>query len=159
MISKGDGMGDLSQAIRDAEIADLARHGIGYKWLAAEYGLTKERARQIARKHGVEARCQRLSARERAIAHRLCETKTVAEIARRLKRRPDTIRGHLACFWLKAKPDHDQDKWSKREEERLRDLYPTKSCQVIADKLGRTRNEVAGKAGRMGLRKKVKRCQ
>lgn len=147
-------MGDLNQAVRDAEIADLARHGIGYKWLAAEYGLTKERTRQIARKHGVEARCQRLSAREREIAHRLCETKTVAEIARRLKRRPDTIRGHLACFGLKAKPDHDECKWSKREAQRLRDLYPTATFEVIADKLGRTRNEVAGKARRMGLMKR-----
>ena len=50
-------------------------------------------------------------------------------------------------------------KWSKREDERLRELFPHHSNGRIAEEFGRTPQAIGNRAARMGLKKSTARRQ
>jgi IS30 family transposase len=72
----------------------------------------------------------------------------VAHIAARLDRPVSTIRS----FLLRERhhlPDNNMTPWTSAEEEIVRHEYRKTKVRILAQRLGRTRNEVIGKAHRL----------
>ena len=137
---------------RNQKITEAALRGELYKDIGPHYGVTQERARQIARKNGVPKKIEYLTENQQDIIRALAQDCTTSEIAEMIGRKPETVYSFIRR--------HDIDRqminnaWTDAETKLLRALYPTHSARRIGLKLDRTRNEVIGKAYRLGLAKK-----
>jgi hypothetical protein len=142
---------------RDRRIILRVRDGETLRAIGASYGITRERVRQIARKQGVR------SVRWRDYQH--LDHQDIARILPLLDRgmphthvaetvgvTSGTVR-RVAKKHRSYKPTRDEQAWTDKETAFLRKHYKTKdwSAADIAVKLGRTRDEVIGRANRLGL--------
>ncbi len=126
--------------------------------VGASYGISFERVRQIARAAGVRSArwIDKVNFSHRtdvdAILGWLDRGMPHAHIAEAVGCLPQTV-AILARRYRGYKPARDDRAWTAKETAFLTKRYKTKgwSAADIADHLGRTRDEVIGKANRLGL--------
>lgn len=138
---------------RNDRIVALYQSGLTLRQVAAQCGLSFERVRQILKSRNVTRRPHRVEIdnRDYARAKRMFEDGlTIAAAA-------DTIgvgRGVLAYRLIEDgshSPVNITQEWTRSEIAVLRKTYRVISAREIAERLGRTRDEVIGKAYRLGL--------
>lgn len=147
---------------RNAAILRALRKGATLSEAAQPHGLTRERVRQIALRAGVISQHKRNEAfepspREKAvILDRWRRGMPIAHIAESIRRPERTVAGWLVRHGHHVR-DHDDQEWTTSEIAFLKEHYkrPGWSMAHIGRALGRTRNEVAGKARRLGLQAPV----
>lgn len=142
--------------VRDDAIILQLKEGKTLEAIAQPLGLTRERVRQIGLREGVTSlnnRPYELSQDEiDAIIARHARGMPTAHIASSLE-----IGRHVVEYWLISTGHHipinDRQPWSNDEIAFLRRHYKKAgwSLSRIGKFLGRTRNEIAGKARRLGL--------
>jgi len=88
------------------------------------------------------------------IIRKLHNTHTSQQIARKLNRKPDSVRGKTHD--LNLKPKITTHPYSKEEMEYIREHYSTTNITEIMEKLGRTRQSINSKANSMGVKRPVK---
>lgn len=145
----------IPKAERNARILAAVEAGDTFESIGATYGLSRQRVKQICGALGV-ASCR---AREQVVITQgeieaavkmLADGLTLKAASDALNRNSTGLaralerRGHYQT-WLK------QTKWRRDEEATLKRLYGRQTAAEIAAKLGRGRNEIIGKAYRMGL--------
>jgi hypothetical protein len=148
------------QKDRNAVIADLVREGkLTFQAIGNRYNLTRARIRQIAIEQGVRWSPGRLVLKlsEAKIyeAYGMIERgMPIAHAAHAVEAMvvASTLRRALQVRGL-HEPEHDDRAWADVEIAFLRQHYKTPgwSASKIGAKLGRTRNEVIGKANRLKL--------
>jgi hypothetical protein len=145
---------------RNTEIAKLVQQGKIYDEIAKDFGLSSSRVGQIARRAGaisIHSRDRYTNMESLGIVAAHKRGFRPASIADMTGRSSEGIRKHLTDLGV-FQPAWQP--WPDDEEDFLRRHYKTKgwSAAKIAVKLGRTRNEVIGKAHRLGLSKPVGRA-
>lgn len=147
----------ISNDSRDARIVELVKQGSSLTAAGKMFGISRERARQICAREGVVSqragrglmwtdaernKFRELVARGLPYEHCLPEGR---------KSNGSGVAKRLGCW----EPRHHQDDWSKSDEAFIRAHYNKgkMSAAQIGAKIGRNRNEVIGKAHRMGLGK------
>lgn len=146
-------MGNGEKIERNQEIVDLIRNSpqVTYREAAARYGITDERIHQIVKRAGItrppiavsEARI--LEAAQMASAgFPMSYTAETVDVGLTRLRRLLVDRG-LYRVWRQYSP------WSKAEIKTVKRLYHRVPVRQIAEQLGRTRNEIIGRAKRLGL--------
>lgn len=151
-----------ARTARNEQIVNAIRSGnFTLGQVGAMYGITSSRVGQICARENVFSFCYKndpLSPEE--------EESIEAQWARGIRpahmalggRDASTARRHLGQKGLRE-PEHDMTPWGESEIELLKREYGTPhiSAADIARKLGRTRNEVIGRAHRLGLKAREKR--
>jgi hypothetical protein len=139
---------------RNDEIVRRYKRGDTLQSIADDFGLTKERIRQIAvSKYGLPARGY-----GRVGIHLVIEGMkhvrdglTFEQAAARVGINEFTLWKKAVRLGLHAPVPVVQQAWSASEIRTLSNLYRILSASKIAEKLSRNRNEVIGKARRLGL--------
>ena len=144
---------------RNAEIVDLIRKGLQLTEIARRYGISHQHVSRIGLAVGV-----------RGLRRRLPEEKIAAGLELIARGMPISRAGEsigVADLYhaLVRRKLHEpeagvMDPWSDRHVAILRRHYgqPGWSAARIGERLGRTRNEVIGKAHRLGLGASAKRA-
>ena len=131
-----------------------------YKDIGARYRLTRERIRQIVQKTdlyrpgGCGLGTPLTEAEQAAILRLHQRDMPIAHIAQTIERSNAAVAKFLIDRDLHT-PATDDRAWSDAETEFLRSTYGKESAARIGKALGRTKNEVIGKANRLGLTKPV----
>lgn len=144
------------KARRNAEIARRYKRGDTLQSIADDFGLTKERVRQVAiGKHGLAPRGR---GRRRVDMSSIIEGMkhvrdglTFEQAAARVGIHRLTLWNNAIRLGLHTPVPLVQQAWSASEIRTLSNLYRIISASKIAEKLGRNKNEVIGKAHRLGL--------
>lgn len=137
---------------RNQKICRLYTSGLSLRQVAHEVDLTHETIRQVLKKSGISIRPRLVIAD--ADYHRavrlLRDGMPIAHLA-------DKVGHGRHALVRRFKQDNyyqPQDRceaWTAEEERMVRTWYGKRSARVIAEQIGRTRNEVIGKARRLGL--------
>lgn len=153
-------MGNLiawgAKAARNKEIVALIAAGKTLGEIGLVYGLTRERVRQIGERVGVTSINRTnnpLTESEKARARELIDRgMPVDHVAESVGRGRTSVRNYLVDAGLHV-PLNDDRAWKPREDAFLRRRYKTPgwSAAAIGEHLGRTRDEVIGRAHRLGL--------
>lgn len=141
-------------AERNRTIVEQVKAGKTLRAIADDVGLTFQRIQQIAADHGVYSQHQFAKPVAwdiaRADALRM-NGRPFTEIAERLEaRNGGSVRSALARRGLYM-PQPAPERWRADEIALLRELWGTHFAREIAQRLGRSKNEIIGKAKRLGL--------
>lgn len=139
---------------RNDEIVRRYKRGDTLQSIADDFGLTKEIIRQIAvSKYGLPARGY-----GRVGIHLIIEGMkhvrdglTFEQAAARIGLCANSFYQSAVRMGLHTVRPIKCDKWSERETRLVSNLYRSVSASKIAEMMGRTKNEVIGKARRLGL--------
>ena len=137
---------------RDAKIIELLtrRPELTHREVAPAFGITACRVQQIAARAGL-LRDRRLREDEKATIRSLYKRgMLLAHIAHDVCRDELTVRSHLIAAGL-HQPKKKDPPWSAADADLVRRQYRNVSARALAQQLGRTRNEVIGKARRLKL--------
>lgn len=150
----------LDFRMRNAAMIKRVKNGQTYTEVAADYGVSRERVRQICVREGVTSLNNRpLSHEEKEEIERLFWMgMRPRHIAQEVGRGENMIADYLEQVGLRAR-DNDgiaTDQWTRKEDAILRKFYGVMRARAIGTRLGRTKNEVIGRAGRLGLSKSRK---
>ena len=141
----------MTKAERNAKIVELvSQRQRTMEDIASEYGITRERVRQIAARADVVRGARMVlsdDVRDTA-ASLLRRGVPIAHIAAQLGHKSTTIRGFLLRE-RHHRPVNNMTPWTPAEEETVRREYLKTSARILAQRLGRTRNEIIGKAHRL----------
>ena len=147
----------LEKRERNATIRDLVKNGASYADVGRDYGISRARVSQICVRFGVfsfaktslsdeqEEQVERLHWKGLRPAHIAQETGCSIHLVRRFLDRTGLRK--IGCEGIEQHP------WEKYEDDTVRQLYGAVSAARIGEKLNRTRNEVIGRANRLGLTK------
>jgi len=139
---------------RNQKIIHLYTEGASLRDVAREVGLTHECIRQVLKKSKVAVRDRSSISPEdydRAVAL-LRNGMPVAHIAEEVGHSPSALVRRFERDGYYKREDRSQP-WTAKEERIVRSGYGRRSARMIAAQIGRTRNEVIGKARRLGLGK------
>lgn len=149
-------MGRFEKIHRNAEVVKAVVSGKTYAEVALEHGVSRSRIEQICKAAGAKSlHHQPLTPNEKqdilAQAHALAGNGfSPADI--RSTRARETVRSFLIAKGLYT-PWIANDKWDDDQDAqiiaRYYDIGPTGGARAIANDLGRTRNEVIGRANRL----------
>ena len=140
-----------------AIVAAVKRRELPLDAIGAMHGITRERVRQIGARVGVQRGRRDMSDAEKAkIAALHKRGMPLSHIAEALGRSGTAVAKHLVRAGLYKLGERNAP-WSGGEDALLRSKYGTARgmVRVIAKELGRTRNEVIGRAFRLGLGRKA----
>ena len=139
---------------RNLQIVSAIENGATLQSIADEYGITRERVRQIGIKHGVKS-SRRLTPEElNSITQQYEAGLRIAHIE--TPRSRHAVTQHLCRLGLhECAPQAPE--WTKEQTRILKKMWGKTTCAVIAEAIGTTRNAVIGRAHRLGLPKLVMR--
>lgn len=142
---------------RNAAMIARVKKGESYAAVAVDYGITRSRVEKICKRESVFSRHnQPLSYEEKEEIERLFWAgMRAAHIAAEIGRGPQQVVNYLEQVGLRKK-DNDGialDSWTAKEDAILRKLYGKEPVVQTAARLKRTKNEVIGRARRLGLNK------
>ena len=140
-----------------AIVAAVKRRELTLDAIGAMYGVSRERVRQIGARAGAQRGRKELRNAEKAKIVALHKRgMPFTRIAEALGRSDTVVANHVVRVGL-YKIGERNAPWSGEEDAVLRAKYGTARgmVRVIAKELGRTRNEVIGRAFRLGLSRKV----
>jgi hypothetical protein len=146
-------MSNQEKTKRNKEVVDLvrARPDLTYREIALHYGISGKRVHQIVKRAGITRPTPTPSADEIKIAaskvRKGIPIKYVAEIVGYSE---DILRGALVRHGLYALQPREP-LWTDSEIRIVKRHYHRLPVREIAAKIGRTRNEIIGKARRLGL--------
>lgn len=137
---------------RDAAIVSaVADSGIPLREIGRRFGLTCERIRRIAADHGVRRGYPRC---DPALIERGLDLMRrglrLSHAAQAVGVTYTTLRSYAVARGLHHQVD-ERDPWTPREDLEICRRYLVDSAATIARDIGRTRNEVIGRAYRLGL--------
>ena len=139
---------------RDERIVRLLNKGLSYRDIGQHVGLSYARIEQIAVQYGIISQYDNRAdpAALECGKQWFLRGMPIAHAAESVGLPDSTLYAFLVREGL-HKPTNDDKPWEKAEEDFLRQNYcqGRLSAADIGDELGRTRNEVIGKAHRMGL--------
>ena len=147
----------MTNAERNARIVEMVRQREKtLDEIGASFGITRERARQIAAKagavRGYAGRIGAIPSDKKARAVELYQKgMPIAHIAADLGHSSNPIAALLVKAGLHTRNDPTTP-WNDAETEYLRRAYGKVKASLLAKQFGRTRNEIIGKAHRLGLR-------
>lgn len=153
MGKRGPKLSEQSIEIAKIVAAKVNTGEMTYADVCRQYGVCRQRIQQIARKAGVHQKswCWLTDAEKERILKLHLRDVPLSHIAQSIGRSKYTVFGFLVRCGLHV-PAQDDKPWSDKEVAFLRKHYGERgAARRIAEKLGRTRNEVIGKANRTGL--------
>ncbi len=147
----------LEKRKRNQLICEAVKDGASYAELAPVWGVSRSRIEQICRRAGVRSLTNRpLIYEEQEEIERLYWKGVRAQhIAQELGRSTAAVCNYLQRIGLRQRDNEGiaRDEWGREEDDTVRRLYGAIPCRRIGEKLGRTKNEVIGRARRLGLSK------
>lgn len=119
--------------------------------IAAEYGVTAQQIRKIAKDCGLQRGYRTLSDADKAAIERMASAgQTSREIGFTIGFNESTVSAYRRKMGL-APPSVTMVRWSKKDTQTLKKLASTHSAAQIGKILGRSRNSVIGRADRLGI--------
>ena len=142
----------MTRTERDATIIEMAakRSDLTYGEIANAFGMSATRVQQIAVRAGVVRGPDRRIREDEKAAIRSLHARgmPIVHIAQEIGRSALAVRQHLVAMGL-HRPENRDTPWSAVEVELVRSQYGKFSARILAQQLGRTRDEVIGKAYRL----------
>ena len=144
-------MGTPAKVHRNAEIVKAMEAGASIKVLMGGHGISRARIYQICKRAGAKLRNPPLSPEETAYIEAQYATKVPVGQIQLVGRGRDRARNYLIRAGLRQ-PHTDITPWRETEDLALVTRYYTDGPRAVGKDLGRSKNEVIGRAHR--LRKK-----
>lgn len=139
------------QVERNAVIAAKVAGGRTFADVGREYGIDRTRIKQICGRYGVKSPQPyvRLSEDEKTTIKAMhARGIPLAIFAREMGRKEETVRDFLVRSGLHVVAPL-QPPWTEAEDQAIKDGYYPLGSRAVAKQLGRTRNEVIGRADRL----------
>lgn len=140
------------QSTRNEAIAGALFSGERHIDVAHRFGITRQRVEQLARRYSVPLVKPRITDNEATIFRDLVKDGyTQAEASQAVGRHCQSLVRACKKLGFLADVVADRRSWTDDEIALLHNSYGRLRVRIIADRIGRTRNEVIGKAHRLGL--------